>query len=68
MYVNKNNEEELINAAITLAEVERTGMAKNNITNVRRVIIDAAQTATHKNKTTIRQRGKNTGNAFSTAA
>ena len=65
--MNKDNDKELIDAAITLAEDERNVMAKNNITNVQRVTIDAAHTDKHKNKTTIRQRGKNMGNAFSIA-
>ena len=42
-------------------------MEKNNITNVRQVTIDAAHTATHKNKTTILKRRNNMGNAFRTA-
>ena len=67
MYVNKNNDKELIDAAITLAEDERTARAKNDITNVKRVTIDASHTATHKNKTALSQRGKNMGNAFNTA-
>ena len=66
MYNNKNNDEELINAAITLAEDEVTVIYKNDITNVRQVNIDASHTATHKDKITIRQRGMNMGNAFST--
>ena len=66
MYTNKNNDEELIDAAITLAEDEITVIYKNDITNVRQVNIDASHTATHKDKITIRQRGMNMGNAFST--
>ena len=54
MYANNNNDKELIDAAITLAEDERTARAKNDITNVKQVTIDASHTATHKNKTTIR--------------
>ena len=56
-----------MDAAMTLAEDERNIMPKNNITKVRQVTINAAHTATHKNKTTIRHRRKNMGNAFSTA-
>ena len=67
MYANKNNDKKLIDAAITLAEDERTFMAKYDKTNMRQVNIDAAHTATHKNKTTILQKGNNMGNAFSTA-
>ena len=67
MYANKDSYEELIDASIKLAEVEPTVMAKNNISNVQQVTIDAAHTATHKNKTTIRQRGNNMGNTFNTA-
>ena len=64
MYANTNNDNKLINAAITISEDERTVRAKNDITNVRRVTIDAAHTATDKTKTTIHQRGKNVGNTI----
>ena len=47
MYDNKNNDKELIDAAIILAEDERTVIAKNNMTNVRRFTIDASHTDTH---------------------
>ena len=63
---NRNNDGEIINAAITLAEDERTVMAKNYITNVHRVTIDAAHTATDRTKTAILQRGRNMGHAIST--
>ena len=64
MYANTNNDNKLINAAITISEDERTVRAKNDITNVRRVTIDAAHTATDKTKTTIHQREKNVGNTI----
>ena len=47
---NRNNDDEIIDAAITLAEDEHTIMDKNDITNVRQVAIDAAQTATDRTK------------------
>ena len=49
MYANNNNDKELVNAAITLAEDSCTVMAKNDITNVRQVTINAAYTATNNN-------------------
>ena len=55
MYANTNNDDKLIDAAITIEEDKHTVMAKNDITNVKQVTIDASHTATHKNKTTIRQ-------------
>ena len=61
LYTNRNNDDEIIDAAITLEEDEHTVMDKNEITNVRRVTIDAAHTATDRTKTTkttILQRGK----------
>ena len=42
-------------------------MEKHNITKGRQVNIDETPKDTHKNKTTICQRSKNMGNAFSTA-
>ena len=66
MYANTNNDKKTIDAAITLAEAERTVMAKNDRTNVRQVTIDAAHTATYKTKTTIRQRRINVGVSIST--
>ena len=66
MYANKNNDEELIDAAITLAEDEHTVMAKSDITNLRRVTTDAAHTATHKNKISNHQREKYVGHAIKT--
>ena len=66
MYANTNNDNELIDVAITLAEDERTIIDKNEKTNVYRVTIDAAQAVTDKTKTTIRQRGRNVGNAIIT--
>ena len=50
IYDNKDNDEELIDASIILAEDKYNSMAKNNMNNVRRVTIDAAHTTTHKTK------------------
>ena len=62
---NKNNDDEIIDAAITLAEDEPIVMAKNEITNVRQVTINAARMATDRTKTTILRRGINVGHAIS---
>ena len=43
MYANTDNDDKLIDAAVTLAEDERTVRAKNDISNVRRVTIDTTQ-------------------------
>ena len=66
MYTNRNNDDEIIDAAITLAEDKRTVIAKNDITNVRQVTINVAHTATNRTKTTIFQRGRNMGHEIST--
>ena len=66
MYANTNNDDKLINAAITLEEDERTSRAKKDFTNVCRVTIDAAHTAIDKIKTTILQRVRNVRNAVIT--
>ena len=42
-------------------------MDNHNKPNGQRITINKTTTDTHKNKTKIRQRGKNTRNAFSTA-
>ena len=52
LYSNRNNDDEIIDASITLSEDEHTAMAKNEITNVRWVTIYAAHTATDRTKTT----------------
>ena len=66
MYTNRNNDDEIIDTAITLAEDERTVIAKNDITNVREVTIDTAHTVTDKTKTTILHRVINVGHAIRT--
>ena len=65
--MNKYNDKVLINKAITLEEDKRNVMEKHDITNGRQVTIDETPTDTHKNKTTICQRGKSMGNSSSTA-
>ena len=65
--MNKDNDKVLIDAAITIAEDERNAMENHNKLNGQRITIDETTTETHKNKKTIRHRGKNMGNAFSTA-
>ena len=69
MYTNRNDDDEIIDAAITLAEDERTIMSKKDSANVHRVTINAAHTATDRiktTKTTLLQRGRNMGHAIST--
>ena len=66
MYTNRNDDDEIIDAAITLAEDERTIMSKKDSANVHRVTINAAHTATDKTKTKILHRVRNMGNAIST--
>ena len=66
MYASTNNDDELIDATITLSEDGCTAMAKNDLTNVRQVTIDVAHTVTYRTKKTIRQRGRNAGNTIST--
>ena len=65
---NRNNDDEIINAAIATEEDKRTVISKNDITNVRRITIDAAYPGTDNTKTTLLQRGTNIGQAFITAA
>ena len=65
-YTNRNNDDKITDAAITLIEDERAVMAKNDITNLRRVAIDAEHTSTDRTKTTILQRGRNVGREIST--
>ena len=50
MYTNTNNYDKLTDAVITLAEDKRIVRAKNDITNVRQVTIDADHTATDRTK------------------
>ena len=66
IYDNKDNDEELIDASIILAEDKYNSMAKNNMNNVRRVTIDADNTATRKKKQQPDREEKNMGNALST--
>ena len=66
MYTNRNNVDKIIDEAIILVEDEHTVMDKNDITNVSRVTIEAAHTATNKTKRTILQRGRNVGHAINT--
>ena len=66
MYTNRNDDDEIIDAAITLSEDERTIMSKKDSANVHRVTINAAHTATDKTKTKILHRVRNMGNAIST--
>ena len=66
IYDNKNNDDVLIDAAITIAEYERTVMAKNDITDVRQVTIDASHTAAYKNNTKILQMEEHVANTIST--
>ena len=63
----KDNDKVLINEAIKLAADKRNVVDKHTMTKGRKVTIDENHTDTPKNKTTIRHRSKNIGNAFSAA-
>ena len=66
----RNDDDEIIDEAIVIAEDERTAVAKNDIMNVHRFTIDAAHQAIDKTKTktTLLQRGIHMGQTFSIAA
>ena len=61
IYDNKDNDEELIDASIILAEDKYNSMAKNNMNNVRRVTIDADNTATRKKNNNLTEKKKTWG-------